>query len=119
MEIRTDLNDIVIITNRFGHEYEVTRERAEALVKNGDITFKDIAEIETPMIEKVVTKTPTLDIKEKIIEETKETTKIVEVSLNDLTLEELRIEYLTAFGKEITPRYKNDAEYIKTKLLTK
>lgn len=41
-------SNMVIITNRSGNEYEVTKERAEKMVKNGDIEYTDIRPIGTP-----------------------------------------------------------------------
>ena len=47
------MEDLVIITNRKGHKYEVTRERAEKMIKNGDIKYTDVCEMhvaEAPLV---------------------------------------------------------------------
>lgn len=107
--------DFVKIKNKFWNEFMVPREKADDMVKNRSINFYDISEIEEvkPAIEKSeVTESNKIEVKV-------ESKGVQDVKLNDLTIEELRNEYNSVFWKEIAPRYKNDAEYIKSKLLTK
>lgn len=87
--------DYVIVRNRYGIETEVTREHAMKMVKNLDIKEKDIYE----------TKSITPVIKE------------VDAELEAQYLIVLQNEYKEKLGKELPARYRNDIEWIKSKLI--
>lgn len=123
--------DTVIITNRFGHEYEVTRERAEKMIKNGDIPYTSVQEVAP------VAKAEHVEIVKEIVEmsepevpsEAEASENVTMESTNEPSasqksgmtegiteIQALRAEYKEKFSKKVPVAKINDVEWINKQL---
>lgn len=118
------MNDIVKIINRKGNEYEVTRERAEKMVKNGDIDHKDIYEINVPPV-RTTGPVLTLDtvapllagtapaIEAPLTVSTQEVVSKKETAKEPTIEQVLRAEYKHKYGKGVPLNRMKDVEWMK------